>query len=260
MKKTYRSITVARIKRPSNHLLVVSDNYELSQFLIGELKNLSFEHDFAFDLCYTQLNHDPKKMIELGASPIDLKDQLTITNIIKKYDLVFSLHCKQIFPRRLVEDICCINFHPGLNPYNRGWYPQVFSIINGLPAGATVHLMDAEIDHGDIIAQEQTVILPSDTSFEAYMKAITAEKKLIKDNLFDIIHGTFNIHSVVSEGNYNDLNSYRALCNINLNSVGTFREHLNLLRATSHIGFKNAYFIGDDGKKYFVRVHIEQEI
>ncbi|MCE9864029.1 hypothetical protein, partial [Aeromonas caviae] len=59
---------------------------------------------------------------------IDLKSD-TI-RLINEFDFGFSVHCKQIFPKQLVESIRCVNIHPGFNPHNRGWFPQVFSIIN----------------------------------------------------------------------------------------------------------------------------------
>ena len=77
--------------------------------------------------------------------------------ILENFDLVFSAHCQQIFPTELVNNIRCINIHPGLNPFNRGWYPQAFSCINKLPFGATIHEIDDEIDHGAIIDQIETV-------------------------------------------------------------------------------------------------------
>lgn len=78
-----------------------------------------------------------------------------IGTILRDYSCVIALHCKQVFPAELVKGIRCINIHPGLNPYNRGWFPHVFSIINGLPVGVTLHEMDKELDHGPIIDQEE---------------------------------------------------------------------------------------------------------
>ena len=49
---------------------------------------------------------------------------------MRHYKVGISAHCKQIFPAKLVENVRCYNIHPGYNPYNRGWFPQVFSIIN----------------------------------------------------------------------------------------------------------------------------------
>ena len=47
-----------------------------------------------------------------------------VSNITKNYNLVMSIHCKQLFPTELVNNVRCVNVHPGLNPYNRGWFPQ----------------------------------------------------------------------------------------------------------------------------------------
>ena len=245
-------------KRPTQRLLVVSENQELSLYLKNEIEKNVFEHPLKVDFCYTSFNLNPQQMIEIGAKKINVKDEETIKKIIESYDLVFSLHCKQIFPKLLIENVCCINFHPGLNPHNRGWYPQAFSIINGLPVGSTIHLMDAEVDHGEIIAQKEVEITISDTSLEVYRKIIDAEKKLIHENLFDIIEGVFKTTKPDQDGNYNGIKDYNRLCKLDLKSVATFGEHLNLLRATTHGNFKNAYFFDDNGKKYFVRVIIEE--
>jgi len=159
-----QNISKNNVKRPAERLLVVSENQELCLFLKGELEKNLFEHPLKVDFRYTSFGLNPQQMIEIGAEIINVKDEETKNKIISDYDLVFSLHCKQIFPKRLVENVCCINFHPGLNPYNRGWYPQAFSIINGLPDGSTIHLMDSEVDHGAIIAQKKVDIKVSDTS------------------------------------------------------------------------------------------------
>jgi methionyl-tRNA formyltransferase len=197
-------------------------------------------------------------MVEMGTTKINVKDELTIDFIVSRYDLVFSLHCKQIFPNRLVENVRCVNFHPGLNPYNRGWYPQAFSIINGLPAGATIHLMDAEVDHGDIIAQKTVSIEPSDTSYEVYRKVISAEKYLIKKNIRKIIEGAYYSFAPKKDGNYNSVKDYRKICELQLDSVDTLQSHINLLRATTHGAFKNAFFVDKNGLKYYVKISIER--
>jgi len=247
-----------KLKCPAETLLVVSENQDLSLYLKNELSNNLFEHPLKVDFCYTSLNKTPQQMIEIGAKEINVKDSATVERILKEYDLVFSLHCKQIFPKLLVENVCCVNFHPGFNPYNRGWYPQAFSIINGLPIGATIHLMDTDVDHGGIIAQRKVQIVTSDTSLEVYRKIIQAEKELIHENLFNIIEGLFNTTSPSVEGNYNSIKDYRDLCVLDLTAVGSIGEHLNLLRATTHGNYKNAYFVNTDGNKCYVRIIIEE--
>ena len=248
--------SIARTK--AERVLVVSDNIELSLFLKHQVENHPFARAVKIDFCYTRLNKNPREMIEIGAREIDIKNQSAIDDILDTYDLVFSLHCKQIFPKQLVEQICCVNFHPGFNPFNRGWYAQAFSITNDLPIGATIHLMDAEVDHGEIIAQRIVTIDISDTSFEVYRKVIAVEKELIQEYVFFIIDGVFETFKPFTEGNYNCIRDYNQLCALNLQSVDSLAAHLKLLRATTHGDFRNAYFI-NEGKRYFVRVVIEAE-
>src|SRR5690349_163732 len=87
-------------------------------------------------------------VLHASATPVSLA---TEWHRVAAADVVISLHSKQIFPPGLVSGARCVNVHPGLNPFNRGWTPHVFSLVNGLPAGATIHEIDAEIDHGAII-------------------------------------------------------------------------------------------------------------
>jgi dTDP-4-amino-4,6-dideoxyglucose formyltransferase len=246
---------MALIKR----ILVVSENQELSIFMMDVMRNQTFYDSLKVDFCYSLQNKDPQKMIAIGATLIDLKDAVTIERVLKNYDLIFSLHCKQIFPRYLVENIPCINFHPGFNPFNRGWFPQAFSIVNGMTAGSTIHLMDAEVDNGAIIAQKMVELSLSDTSLEAYRKVIQAEKDLINENIGRILNGNFIAIPPIEKGNYNDIKDFNLMCKLDLKSVGSLGDHINLLRATSHGNFKNAYFMDEFGKKYYIRVLIEED-
>ena len=199
----------------------------------------------------------PDAMCAFGASEINVKLPETVDQIIQIYDMVFSVHCKQIFPKALVEGIDCYNFHPGLNPFNRGWYPQVFSILNGYPAGATIHKMDSQVDHGDIVAQREVEVFPQDTSLEVYNRVIEMEKTLLTEHLGAILSGNFSVFKPSNEGNYNGIANYRELCKLDLSRSDTLENHINLLRALTHGDFQNAKFT-KDGETYWVRLNIEK--
>ncbi|MHC4092052.1 MAG: formyltransferase family protein, partial [Planctomycetota bacterium] len=64
----------------------------------------------------------------------------------------------------------CINVHPAYLPYNRGAYPNVWSIVEQTPAGATIHYLDEGIDTGDIIARRSEPVEPVDTGRSLYRK------------------------------------------------------------------------------------------
>lgn len=64
----------------------------------------------------------------------------------------------------------CVNLHPSYLPYNRGAHPNVWSIVEGTPAGATLHWVDEGVDTGDIIAQRAVPVDPADTGETLYRK------------------------------------------------------------------------------------------
>lgn len=240
----------------SPKILIISDNAELSTHLITLMTNEPYLNNLYYKLCYSFRNKSSEPMTALGATSIDLSDHNEINNIVNTFDIVFSLHCKQIFPAHLVNNVTCINIHPGYNPYNRGWYPQVFSIINELPAGVTIHLMNDEVDHGPIIYQEKISIHTHENSFGVYRKIIAKEKQMLSTYFNRLVTGDYQTFNPEHNGNYNSIADFNNLCKLDLENTASLKEHLFLLKALSHDGFKNAFFIDPDGKKYFVNVTI----
>lgn len=239
------------------NVLVVSDNLELITHLLSVASEKTLKSFASFEVCCSHNNIIMSRNLGFNINPINLKNERVIANTIKKYQVVISLHCKQIFPENLIRSVRCINFHPGYNPYNRGWYPQVFSIINKLPAGVTVHLMDDKIDHGNIIFREIIKIKENETSLDVYKKLIEAEKMIISVHLKDILLKNYRCFEPEEEGNYNSKKDFRELCALDMNHVGSLKDHIDLLRALTHGDFKNAFFLDDAGKKIFVRVNLE---
>ncbi len=189
---------------------------------------------------------------------IDLKVQSD--ELISKFDIGFSIHCKQLFPKKLVDGVRCVNIHPGLNPYNRGWFPQVFSIINKKPVGATIHIMDEQIDHGDILLQCEVEINDWDTSKTLYDRVVQAEYKLLENNISEIIDGRVKAHKLEDKGNYNSISDYINIKEIDMDKKVTMREAIDFLRALTHPPYKNAFFFTASGEKIFVSIELEKEI
>lgn len=178
--------------------------------------------------------------------------------LISNYQLGFSCHCKQIFPKELVESVRCINIHPGLNPYNRGWFPQVFSILNKKPIGATIHLMDYEVDHGNIIVQQEVKIFDWDTSRSVYERVLNIEYELFENNFDKLINMDYESKKMITEGNYNSIKDYKSLLEVDLNKKVTMREAIDYLRAMTHLPYRNAYFETESGKVY-ISIKLEKE-
>lgn len=240
-------------------VLIFSDNALLcSKFvkLCGELQ---------LDLDYFEFASSPNSKLDVG----DLPPQKSIEEIsmkkdwkglVDRFDLIISIHCKQIFPSALLQEVKCINVHPGFNPFNRGWYPQVFSILNKKPAGATIHEIDDQLDHGNIIAQKQLKIKSSDTSGSAYNKILDLEITLLRNHLIPIMENNYQTIKPENEGNLNYKSDFNALLELDLSKTQTIGETIDLLRALTHEKYKNAYFIdAETGEKVYVSINFSKE-
>lgn len=236
-------------------VFVVTDNkliFDAFRTIVADKKDVIFEY-----FCSEKSSKLFEKQIVLNQiRSISMKDSARF--FIDNYDLGISCHSKQLFPSELVNTILCVNIHPGLNPYNRGWFPQVFSIVNGLPVGATIHIMDEEIDHGDIIIQEEVKISPHENSLDVYNKVQAKEIELFEQVIDDILNNNFNIIKPNSEGNYNSIQDYKAMTEINLDQKITMKEAIDYLRAMTHPPYKNSFFIDEDGNKVFVSIDLEK--
>ncbi|WP_449063264.1 formyltransferase family protein [Planomonospora algeriensis] len=85
---------------------------------------------------------------------------------------IFTLDVMKAFPRGIV------NLHPSLLPYNRGRQPAVWSIIDGTPAGVTLHMIDEGIDTGPVLAQQEVAVHPHDTGSSLYRRLEEAAVEL----------------------------------------------------------------------------------
>jgi dTDP-4-amino-4,6-dideoxyglucose formyltransferase len=238
------------------NILIVTDNIVLykkieSLFLTKGRKDIFIECRHSPSKSSIWKHHDLIEEIDVNKK---------IDWIIANFHLVISVHCLQFFPKELVDAVRCVNIHPGYNPINRGWYPQVFSIIHDLPIGATIHEMDEKLDHGPIIARQLVDKYDWDTSLSIYNRVLETEILLL-DLYFDsIIDNTYTKIRPEAHSNMYRKSDFAALCEIDMNQSGSFREFYDLLRALSHGEYKNAFFMTEQGEKVFIKMEIEKEV
>lgn len=236
-------------------IALISDNPTQFKRVVGVFQNLNIcLKTFTSPLSNAE-NFDiigfPKTEI------IDLKKQEDIEKLIEFFDLIISIHCKQLFPAELVKKRKCINIHPGYNPVNRGWYPQVFAILNDLDVGATIHEMDELLDHGRIIARKKIVKKGYDTSLSLYNRILDAEIELVNEFLPLILEGNFQSFNPENEGNLFLKQDFNSLLEIDLNERVTFKQAIDRLRALTHGNYNNAYFFDEHKNKIFVSINLE---
>lgn len=239
-------------------ILVLSDNLFLVEKFIAIYVSKGFSKE-QVTLAFSPKGSPLREIQSIeGLVPIALNVKTDYVQVIENYELVFSIHCKQIFPAELVQKVRCINVHPGLNPYNRGWFPQVFSILNKLPLGATIHEIDEELDHGKIIVQKEVPVYANDTSLTAYNRVQEAEVELLEMHLDSIIEGDYVSKPMAEKGNLNVKSDFNNLCELDLAKTQTIGETIDLLRALTHGDYKNAWFVDDRTReKIYVSIELE---
>ena len=84
------------------------------------------------------------------------------------------------FPRRI------INIHPSLLPKFPGLEAWKQALIAGeTVTGCTVHYVDEQIDHGQILAQREVKILPNDTAESLHARIQVLEHELYPEVIAD---------------------------------------------------------------------------
>ncbi|HEX2227072.1 MAG TPA: formyltransferase family protein [Candidatus Binatia bacterium] len=150
----------------------------------------------------------------------------------------------------------CINLHPSLLPYNRGAHPNVWSIIEGTPAGATLHYMDAGVDTGDIIAQRQVSVEPTDTGATLYRKLEVASLELFCETWPAVAAGkATRLPQDPAAGTRHRACELEGIDEIDLDSVCKAADLINLLRARTFLGYRGAYFRAA-GRKVYVSLQL----
>lgn len=153
----------------------------------------------------------------------------------------------------------CINLHPALLPYNRGAHPNVWSIIDGTPAGVTLHYIDAGVDTGDIIAQREVAVEPWDTGATLYRRLENASVELFKLTWPAIRAGSAPRRAqpaaLATAHRAKDL---EGLDEIDLQASYKAEELIDLLRARTFPPYPGAYF-RSGGKKIFLRLELDCE-
>ncbi len=152
----------------------------------------------------------------------------------------------------------CINFHCAYLPYNRGANPNVWPIIEGTPAGATLHYIDPGVDSGRVIAQEQVPVESIDTAATLYQKIVDRFFPLFREIWPTIKDGTApHIEQDLNKKTFHRRKDLQTLDMIDLNKQYSARELINLIRARTFAPFPSAHFIDDQGRKVGIRVSLE---
>jgi methionyl-tRNA formyltransferase len=152
----------------------------------------------------------------------------------------------------------CVNVHPAYLPYNRGAYPNVWSIVDKTPAGATIHYIDQGIDTGDIIVQKQVPVSPADTGASLYQKLDRLCITLFQEAWPLLCQGTAPRKKQEGTGTTHRIKDVEAIDEIDLDATTTARELLDRIRARTFPHYRGT-FIRADGRNIYVRLQMLEE-
>lgn len=153
----------------------------------------------------------------------------------------------------------CINIHPALLPYNRGAYPNVWSLVERTPAGVTVHYMDEGVDTGDIIAQREVAVDPIDTGKSLYRKLEQNAVDLFKETWPLIRSGRApRIAQKEGRGTSHSARDVQCIDEIDLDRSYPARELIDIIRARTFPPYPGVYF-SQAGRKVYLRLQLLYE-
>jgi len=183
--------------------------------------------------------------------------QPAVVNAIKalRADLALSVFFDYLVPPELLRLFPSggINLHPAYLPWNRGQYPNVWSIVERTPAGVTLHYMDAGIDTGDVIARQRVAIEPVDTGETLYRKLERACLELFKNTWPAIRAGKAPRHPQRGTGTSHRRRDAEQIDEIDLDRMYRARDLIDVIRAKTFPPYPGAYFL-DRGRKVYLRL------
>jgi methionyl-tRNA formyltransferase len=158
-------------------------------------------------------------------------------------------------PALRVPSIGALNLHPALLPYNRGAHPNVWSLIEGTPAGVTLHWVDEGVDTGDIAAQREVQVLATDTAATLYQRLEDAALALFRECWPAIVAGTITRTPQPSGGTVHGVRDIEQLDRIDPARSYRADELINILRARTFPPYDGAYLdLGD--RRVYLRIEL----
>ena len=152
-----------------------------------------------------------------------------------------------------------VNFHPAMLPMNRGWYPHVHNLLDGSPAGVTLHRIDNGADTGPIWAQQRVPVLPTDTSATLYRRLQEAIVSLFVETWPKIRSGMIvPIPQGVENACYHKKKEVDALDFIDPEALYTGRQLIDRLRARS-FGQRGFACTEIDGTRVYLNLRLSHD-
>ena len=111
---------------------------------------------------------------------------------IDRPDLILTVEYDKILNPTIlaVPKMGAINIHFSPLPRHRGYFPEVWSLMEDDQAGVTIHWVNEQVNGGDMIATKTIPIGLDDTSFSLYLKLSKLGMDLFKNCFPKIMKGS----------------------------------------------------------------------
>jgi methionyl-tRNA formyltransferase len=147
-----------------------------------------------------------------------------------------------------------LGLHPGFVPYDRGVFAPVWAAIDGTPPGVSVHVLSADGQSGDLLAQKRLTIEPQDTGDTLYDKHEREALSLFRASWPAVLAGNVRPQRQRVQKSRRP-SSVRRLSELDPDERTTIRELVERLRLGSSIG--GGCSVDLMGGRYRVRIGLE---
>lgn len=151
-----------------------------------------------------------------------------------------------------------INLHPALLPYNRGANPNVWSIVDGTPAGVTLHFIENGIDTGDIIEQREIAVSRSDTGATLYTRLESAAIDLFRGAWPSLVSGTYRRVPQRGKGSSHRVSDLDRIDRIDPLQTMTAQALIDIIRARTFPPYRGAY-LDFGSSRIYLQLSLESE-
>jgi methionyl-tRNA formyltransferase len=178
-------------------------------------------------------------------------------------DFLVSVHFPYLVPQVVlgIPRRGCLNLHPAYLPFNRGWHTASWAILEGTPIGATLHYMDAGIDTGPIVHQEELEVGPADTAASLYPRLFALEVEVFRRGWAAVLEGAVPAHQRREAGTAHDKDQLHQpeVQRIALDEPVPPRDLLRRLRALTTSRVEEAAYFEQAGRRFRLQLTVVEE-
>jgi methionyl-tRNA formyltransferase len=181
-----------------------------------------------------------------------------------RLDFLICVHFPYLVRRPVLDSVVkgVLNLHPAYLPYNRGWHTPSWAILDGTPAGASLHFMTEGLDDGDVVHQEQIAVDPADTAHTLYLKLKDLELRVFVEGWRRLSQG--RVSTTAQPEQHATVHRRRDLFEasvqrIELDHVVRASDLLRRLRALTTNRVDEAAYFEEGDRRYRVQVTITPE-